>query len=240
MGKKPLYVGYFRVSTQRQGDSGLGLDAQREAVARHVANTGGKLIESFTEVETGKGKDALKKRPQLRQALEQCKKLGAVLVIAKLDRLGRNVHFLSGLMESRTRFVACDIPEANEFTLHVMAAFAQQESRRISERTKEALAEAKKRGVKLGRAGWKNLRPHVEKRKQQADAFAARLAGQVQGFRALGLTQREMVEELNTVGIGAPLGGRWSLLQVQRTLARIKKQGRARGSRASANSVSNI
>src|SRR5258708_450619 len=233
MGKKPLFVGYFRVSTQRQGDSGLGLDAQREAVARHVANTGGKLIESFTEVETGKGKDALKKRPQLRQALEQCKKLGAALVIAKLDRLGRNVHFLSGLMEAGVRFVACDIPEANEFTLHVMAAFAQQESRRISERTKEALAAAKARGTRLGRAGWKNLRPQVEKRKQQADEFAVRLKGQMEGFRLRGLTQRQMADELNSIGIGSPLGRTWHLRTIQRTLVRIRRQSRrTHGSRA--------
>src|SRR5258708_19000555 len=112
MGKKPLFVGYFRVSTQRQGDSGLGLDAQREVVARHVANTGGKLIESFTEIETGKGKDALKKRPQLRQALEQCKKLGAVLVIAKLDRLCRNVQFRSGLWEGGNPLLCCSITKS--------------------------------------------------------------------------------------------------------------------------------
>jgi DNA invertase Pin-like site-specific DNA recombinase len=233
MHKNTLFIAYFRVSTQKQSDSGLGLDAQREAVSRHVANTGGKLIASFTEVETGRGKDALKKRPQLRQALGQCKKLGAVLVIARLDRLGRNVHFLSGLMEAGVRFVACDIPEANEFTLHVMAAFAQQESKRISERTKEALAAAKARGTKLGKKGWKNLRPQVEKRKQQADEFADRLKGQMEGFRLRGLTQRQMAEELNAVGIGAPLGGTWRLLQVQRTLARIKMQSRrASGSRA--------
>jgi DNA invertase Pin-like site-specific DNA recombinase len=230
---KPLFIAYFRASTQKQEDSGLGLEAQRDAVLKHIQSTGGKLLRVYTEVESGTGSDALRKRPQLQQALEQCKKLGAVLVIAKLDRLGRNVHFLSGLMEAGARFVACDIPEANEFTIHVMAAFAQQESRRISERTREALAAAKARGTRLGRAGWKNLRPYVAKRKEQADAFAARLAGQMEGFRLRSLTQRQMAEELNSIGIRAPLGGTWRLLQVQRTLARIKKQSRkASSSRA--------
>src|SRR2546427_3413428 len=118
MGQKPLFVEYLRVSTQKQGDSGLGLDAQREDVARHIKNTGGKLIESFTEIETGS--KPLKKRPQLQRALEMCKKSDAVLVIAKLDRLGRSVHVISGLMEAGVRFVACDNPTATELTIHIL------------------------------------------------------------------------------------------------------------------------
>lgn len=216
-GRTPL-VAYYRVSTQRQGASGLGLEAQREAVAQHVKRTGGQLIAEFTEVETGRGSNALARRPELRKALEACKRQSAALVIAKLDRLARNVHFVSGLMEARVRFVACDLPEANELTLHVMAAFAEHEAKRISERTKEALARAKARGRKLGRAGWRNLRPHVEKRRRAATLFASRLRGQIEGFRLRGLTQREMVHELNSVGVAAPRGGRWSLIQLQRTL----------------------
>lgn len=216
------FIAYYRVSTQRQGISGLGIDAQKEAVSRFIKQSkGAKLLGQFIEVETGKGSNALDRRPQLRRALEECKKQDAVLVIAKLDRLARNVHFVSGLMESRVRFVACDLPEANELTLHIMAAFAEAESKRISERTKEALAQAKARGIKLGKAGWRNLKPNIEKRKRKAKAFAYRLKGQIEGFRQRGLTQREMIAELNSVGITAPRGGQWSLIQLQRTLARL-------------------
>jgi DNA invertase Pin-like site-specific DNA recombinase len=216
------FIAYYRVSTQRQGASGLGLDAQKEAVSRFIKGGGNaKLIAEFTEIETGKGSNALKKRPNLGRALDECKKLDAVLLIAKLDRLARNVHFVSGLMESRVRFVACDLPEANELTLHIMAAFAEHETKRISERTKDALAQAKARGTKLGTAGWKNLRPHVKERRKKAYAFAARLKGQVEGFRLRGLSQRAMVDELNNIGITAPRGGPWRLIQLQRTLARL-------------------
>lgn len=215
------FIAYYRVSTQRQEATGLGLEAQREAVARYVRGNGGKLIKELTEIETGKGSNALRRRPQLRLALDECKRLDAVLVIAKLDRLARNVHFVSGLMESRVRFVACDLPQANELTLHVMAAFAEHEAKRISERTKEALQRAKARGTKLGKAGWRNLRPHLEERSRTADAFARRLKGQIEGFRLRGLTQRQMVEELNAIGVTTPHGSRWRLIQLQRTLARI-------------------
>lgn len=222
MGKKQSFVAYYRVSTQRQGTSGLGLDAQRAGVGQYIASQSlAALVGEFTEVETGKGANALAKRPQLRRALDTCKQTGATLVIAKLDRLARNVHFISGLMESRVPFIACDLPEANQLTLHVMAAFAEHEAKRISERTRDALAQAKARGKKLGRAGWKNLRPHLKARQKDADAFAARLKGQVEGFRLRGLSQRKMVDELNSIGIPAPRGGNWSLVQLQRTLARM-------------------
>jgi DNA invertase Pin-like site-specific DNA recombinase len=215
------FVAYYRVSTQRQGISGLGLEAQREAVARYLSNASGTLLTEFCEVETGKGANALAKRPELRKALDQCRKLGAVLVIAKLDRLARNVHFVSGLMESRVRFVAVDMPEANELTIHIMAAFAEHEAKRISERTKDALARAKARGTQLGRAGWANLRPKIEERKRQANVFARRLQGQVEGFRLRRLSQRQRVSELNALGITTQRGGAWSLVQLQRTIARL-------------------
>jgi DNA invertase Pin-like site-specific DNA recombinase len=219
--EKRQYVGYARVSTQRQGESGLGLEVQQEAITRYVKSVGGTLIEQFVEVETGKGRDALQKRPRLRSALEMCKKREAVLVIGKLDRLGRNVHFVSGLMESKVRFIACDLPEANELTLHIMAAFAQHEARMISERTKAALARAKARGVKIGRAGWRNLKNFNKKRTEAANAFASRLKNILEAFRARHLTQRQICEELNRIGVTAPKGGPWSLIQLQRTLARI-------------------
>jgi DNA invertase Pin-like site-specific DNA recombinase len=162
------YIAYYRVSTQKQGASGLGLEAQQEAVARYLGGGASELAGEFVETETGKGADALAKRPQLRAALEACRKTGAKLLIAKLDRLARNVHFITGLMEaakgngrSAVKFVACDMPEANDLTIHIMAAFAEHEAKRISERTKDALKVAKARGKCLGVAGAANLQPNI-------------------------------------------------------------------------------
>lgn len=180
------------------------------------------------ETETGKGADALAKRPQLRAALDACRKSGAKLLIAKLDRLARNVHFITGLMEASrgngknaVKFVACDMPDANDLTIHLMAAFAEHEAKRISERTKDALAAAKRRGVELGAAGPANLKPNIEARKADADAFAKKLRGQIEGFKLRRLTQRQMVEELNGLGICTARGGKWSLVQLQRVIARL-------------------
>lgn len=214
------FVAYFRVSTQKQGVNGLGMDAQRETVRQFLSN-GGELVGEFVEVETGKGANALAKRPQLAAALALCKKTGAKLLIAKLDRLARNVHFVSGLMESKVKFVACDMPEANDLTIHVMAAFAEHEAKRISQRTKEGLAAAKARGVVLGAAGTGNLRRHVSARRELAHENARRLMPVLEGFKAQGFTQRRMIDALNSSGITTAKGGRWSLVQLQRVLARL-------------------
>ena len=139
-----MFVAYYRVSTQRQGQSGLGLIAQRKAVETYIGSN--VLSAEFTEVESGRKND----RPQLAQALKLCKKSGATLVIAKLDRLARNVHFISGLLESGVKFVAVDMPEADRTFLQMAAVFAEWEARKISERTKVALKAAKERGTKLG------------------------------------------------------------------------------------------
>lgn len=218
MGK---FVSYLRVSTLKQGASGLGLEAQREVVERYVTTASGELVQEYQEIETGKGSDALTKRPMLRAALEFCRKHKATLIIAKLDRLARNVHFVSGLMESRVKFVACDMPEASELTIHIMAAFAEHEAKRISQRTKEALAVAKARGTVLGRSGAANLKPNVEQRQQAAGAFVEKLRSVFEGMRSKKLSQRAMVAELNNIGIPAPQGGNWGLTQVQRALARL-------------------
>lgn len=215
------FIAYFRVSTQKQGASGLGLDAQKEAVSRFLNSGEQELVAEFQEVETGKGFDPLTKRPQLKAALAACRKEGATLVIAKLDRLARNVHFVSGLMESKVQFVACDMPEANELTIHIMAAFAEHEAKRISQRTKEALAVAKSRGVVLGRAGATNLRPNIETRQKVADLFANRLRPLFDGMKVRGLSQRGMVAELNSLGVPAQQGGNWQLSQVQRVINRL-------------------
>jgi len=141
-----LYISYIRVSTQRQSRSGLGLEAQTEMIKRFIKNDD-EIVGSYVEVESGKRKD----RPQLKLAIETAQRYGAKLLIAKIDRLARNVSFVSELMEAGIEFTAVDLPEANRFTIQLMAALAEQEARMISERTKAALAQAKKRGVKLGK-----------------------------------------------------------------------------------------
>jgi DNA invertase Pin-like site-specific DNA recombinase len=223
------YIAYYRVSTQKQGVSGLGLEAQRETVARYLGGAAAELAGEFIETETGKGVDALTKRPQLRAALEACRKSGAKLLIAKLDRLARNVHFITGLMEAAkgngrnaVKFVACDMPEANDLTIHIMAAFAEHEAKRISERTKDALRAAKARGQVLGVAGKANLRPNIEKRQTEADSFAQKLCSLVEGFKLCGLSQRQMVAELNSLGVHTAKGHEWSLIQLQRIIKRLE------------------
>lgn len=218
------FIAYYRVSTQKQGQSGLGLEAQQQAVMSYLNGGQWDLVQEFTEVETGKGADALSKRPQLRAAIEAAKKQKATLIIAKLDRLARNVHFVSGLMESKVRFTACDMPEANELTIHIMAAFAEHEAKRIGQRTKDALAISKARGVVLGAAGAANLKPCLEERQQAANDFAENLRGTIEGMKARGLRQRAMVDELNQVGIKTARGGSWSLIQLQRVMARHRNQ----------------
>lgn len=218
---KGKFVSYIRVSTARQGASGLGLEVQQEAVRRFLNGGDWELIVEFQEVETGKGSDALAKRPQLKAALDACRQHGATLIIAKLDRLARNVHFVSGLMESKVKFVACDMPEANELTIHIMAAFAEHEAKRISQRTKDALAVARDRGVELGKAGAANLRPNIEARQKAASDFAESRRSLFENMRQRRLTQRQIVAELNSFGVLAPKGGAWQLAQVQRVIARL-------------------
>lgn len=222
------FVSYLRVSTQQQGRSGLGLEAQHAAVAGYVEGRGGALVREFQEVETGKGANALAQRPQLRAALDACKREGAVLLIAKLDRLARNVHFVTGLIESGCDFIAVDMPNANKVMIQMHAVMSEYERDQISARTKAALAAAKARGVRLGVRGAENLRPNMEARQQAADEFAQKLHGVVSAFRAQGLTHRAMAAELNAVGIAAPRGGQWTHGQVQRLLIRMPADSSAR------------
>ena len=213
---KSNYVAYYCVSTQRQGRSGLGLEAQERAVADYLP-VGKELLQSFTEVETGKGSNALNKRPVLCEALAYAKKHKATLIVAKLDRLARNVAFVSALMECKVPFVCADMPEANELTLHIIAAVAQYEARMISERTKAALQAAKARGVKLGNP---NLHLNNDKAKAQAQLFADKLKDTLAGWKAQGMSQRAMVAQLNTLGVPTARGSMWSLVQLQRVLNR--------------------
>ena len=211
------FVAYYRVSTVRQGRSGLGLDAQREAVERYLNGGAWTLLETFTEVETGKGANALDKRPQLRAALAYAKKHRATLIIAKLDRLARNVHFISGLLEQRTPIVAADMPDADITMIQIYAVMAEREARVIGERTRAALAVAKARGVVLGANGKVLAAAH----KVEAAARVAPLTGRLLALRAEGLSLRKMADRLNSDAVPAPTSGSWHAATVQRALQRV-------------------
>lgn len=217
-------VAYYRVSTAKQGRSGLGLDAQRKAVADFLAAGAWDLIEEFVEIESGK----VDRRPQLEAALAHCELTGATLIVAKLDRLSRNVAFLATLQDSGARFIAVDLPEANELTIHIMAAVAQAERKAISRRTREALAAAKARGTKLGgpRGDPMNLRlgPKVSAERRSAAALdrAVKVARKIDQLRNEGISSlRQIADSLNQAGIHAPRGGHWSASQVRTVLLRV-------------------
>lgn len=215
------FVTYLRVSTERQGQSGLGLEAQRAAVAAHVLGRG-EVVAEFVEVESGKRAE----RPQLAQALVDAKRTGAVLLIAKLDRLARNVAFIANLLESGVEVTAADMPEANRFVLHIMAAVAEQEACAISERTKAALAAAKARGVRLG---WSNPKRAFEQRqaankgaavnRARALTHAENVLPVIKQIRAGGASLRQMAAELNARGIKTARGGKWHATTVRNILA---------------------
>ena len=213
------FVAYYRVSTQKQGLSGLGLEAQKMAVSTYLKESDWQLIDEYTEIETGKGANALDKRPQLRAALDNARKQGATLIIAKLDRLARNVHFVSGLLETGVEFVAADMPQANKVMIQMYSVMAEWERDQISARTKAALHAARASGVRLGVAGTKNLQRNLVERKEASYEFARRLAGVINGFKASNLTQRAMVVELNQLGVRTAKGGEWSLMQLQRIIS---------------------
>lgn len=224
------YVGYFRVSTKRQGQSGLGLDAQRQSVNTYLAGVHGQLVADFVEVEhaTRKGNH----RPQLAAALAQCRVHSATLVIAKLDRLARNVAFVSHLMESGVEFTACDFPQANRLTIHILAAVAEHEAQMISDRTKLALAAAKRKGTVLGRpVGAYRLNYHkgaqvsARVRAEQAQRRAADLVPLIESIKAGGaVTLRQIAASLNGRGIPTARGaqGQWSAVQVSRIMEHIR------------------
>lgn len=215
-------MAYYRVSTQQQGRSGLGIDAQRAAIAAFVAGDDWELVGEFEEHESGNGSNALDRRPQLRAALVLCKKQRATLLIAKLDRLARNVHFVTGLIEAGIDFVAVDMPTATKAMLQIYAVMAEHERDQISARTKAALAAAKARGVRLGVTGSANLGNHVQARVSASATFSGRLRALLGDLRAAGLSQRAIVTRLNDLGVTAPRGGAWSLVQLQRVLARLR------------------
>jgi DNA invertase Pin-like site-specific DNA recombinase len=208
------YISYLRVSTQRQGQSGLGIEAQREAVRNYLQTAGGELIEENIEVESG----SVRNRPVLVQSIARCRAERAVLLVAKLDRLARNVAFVSALMETGVEFRAVDAPFANKLFVHILAAFAEHERTMISERTKAALAAAKARGVRLGANGHRLAEAH----KAAAVEFALALRQPlIEAMHAGAGTLQQIADELNHRGHPTREGSVWSPAAVQRLLRRL-------------------
>jgi DNA invertase Pin-like site-specific DNA recombinase len=209
-----VYVSYLRVSTQRQGQSGLGIEAQRDAVQQYVTSVGGNLLEEHIEVESG----SKSQRPVLVQSIARARKAGAVLVIAKLDRLARNVAFVSSLMEAGVEFIAVDAPYATRFFVHVMAAVAEHERTMISERTKAALGAAKARGVRLGMNGGRLAALH----KAEAAIFSEDLRPIFLQLTKNGAqTLAQIANKLNEQGFRTREGALWSPTPVQRVMNRL-------------------
>jgi len=219
-------IAYYRVSTARQGKSGLGLDAQKSAVESYAASVGNEIIKAFTEVESGKNNN----RPKLKEALELCELTGARLVIAKLDRLARNLNFISNLMESGVKFTAVDMPEANELTIHIMGAMAEHERKMISQRTKEGLKISKARGVKLGNPRIAEARAQRKAGNDMSMATAVRMkasnerAVKVVRFidmvkEAGAVTLQQVANYLNNnTEIRTPMGAMWTRAAISRVV----------------------
>ena len=220
----PRYIPYFRVSTQAQGRSGLGLEAQKEAVRQYVERNGGELLTpGYEEIESGKRAD----RPQLAKALERCKLTRSVLIVAKMDRLTRDVSFLCKLRDSGVDFVAVDNANASRLTITILVAVAEEERNLISARTKAALQAAKARGVKLGNPngaqafGARSRSGAVEALKAKADSFAQSLSGIVRPMLDAGLSLRKIAERLNAEGIVTAQGRLWQANSVKRLADRL-------------------
>lgn len=219
------YIAYYRVSTDKQGKSGLGLEAQQESIQRFIEQKKATLLEEFTEIESGTRKG--NNRPQLHEALRVAKESKAVLVIAKLDRLARNVHFVSGLMESKVEFIALDLPEANRLTIHIMAAFAEHEAECISKRTREALAARRNKGLPLGNP--QNLKPefsHLSRaeaaiaRQTQAKLFAEKMKPTLSFYLQNHYSLNKIAAEMNRLRYETPSGlvGKWTATTVRNCL----------------------
>jgi DNA invertase Pin-like site-specific DNA recombinase len=206
------FVSYIRVSTTKQGLSGLGLEAQQEAVSRLIS--GRELWAEFTEIESGK---AHNNRPQLLAAIDLCKRKKATLVIAKLDRLARNVHFISGLMEAGVEFVAADNPHANKMTLQMLSVFAEHEREQISSRTKAALKAAKARGTVLGNPNWQDGLAKAREAKNPTKP-AVQVVQMMKQHRDEGMPLRAIADKLNGLGLRTPKGCQWYACTVSKAM----------------------
>ena len=213
-------IAYYRVSTAKQGRSGLGLEAQRAAVAAFAKAEGFTVAAEYTEIETGKGADALNKRPQLRAALKQAKRSKASMCVARLDRLSRDVAFISGLMSQRVPFIVAALGrDVDPFVLHIYAALAEQERKMISQRTRAGLQQAKARGVQLGRTGAALAAKNAAAAAERDEALRPVLVSMV------GQSSRAIAEQLTEQGIEPPRGGAWSNKTVLRMMARLGLKG---------------
>jgi DNA invertase Pin-like site-specific DNA recombinase len=219
------YVAYMRVSTQEQGNSGLGLDAQRSAIDAYLKHNNGFALEYFTEIESGKRAD----RPNLKSALELARRKNAILIISKLDRLSRNVAFIAALMDSKVKFIALDMPGANEFTVHIMAAVAEQERKAISKRTSDALQAKKRQGARLGLSNPKRedavkvSKLGSEAVISAADAYAEKMRPVLEGLKASGIcSYKALADQLNAMGQRTARGGSWYPTTVKNLIQRLE------------------
>jgi len=216
-------ISYLRVSTSEQGRSGLGIEAQRAALVRFAETEGFEIVNEYVEVETAKGADALTRRPRLAAALAEARQKRCAVVVAKLDRLSRDVHFISGLMSQKVSFIVAELgADVDPFLLHLYASLAEKERALISERTKAALQRAKARGVKLGgdRGNLASIcaqgnKASAELRKAKADRRAADIAPIVRAFQKDGLSLRKIASELTTQGYHTARGGKWTAMAVK-------------------------
>lgn len=237
--KRSSVIAYFRVSTKSQGISGLGLDAQRVAVEAYARSHGGRVVGEYTEVESGKNAD----RPELLRAVAHCRRSKATLVVAKLDRLSRNVAFLAALLENGFEFVACDNPHVNRLTLHILAALAEHEAKLISERTKAALTAAKKRGAKLGaqRPGHfddparnaarlaaldRGRARSAKVRTERAREAYSDLLPTIREMRGQGASFQAIADRFNADGHTTRQGASWTAMTVRRVLGFTASPGR--------------
>lgn len=223
-------IGYCRVSTREQGQSGLGLEAQRGDIERFALREGVTVVNWFTEVQTGKGADAMERRPQLAEALRQAKKLKAPVVVSKLDRLSRDVHFISGLMSNRVEFIVTELGrQADPFVLHLFAALAEKERQLISERTRAGLAAAKARGVKLGSHGRvisaQQYRNAVAAQVARADEFSQRMRPQLVMAMKEGVTFARAAQLMNEWGTTSANERPWERRSVSAAVRRLQKMG---------------
>ena len=216
------YVAYYRVSTQKQGKSGLGLEAQRKMVADYVTGNSGELVAEYTEIESGK----LDNRPELMAAMKHADLVGVKLLVGKLDRLSRDLHFITSLQKSKVDFAVCDLPGCDSFTIHLYGALAQKERELISARTKAGLSAATARGVKLGT---NNLPPEMVNEasamgvaviKHNADSFAAKVLPVITALHEQGKSLRNIAAELDRLGVQTARGKSWTPTSVKNVLDR--------------------